>query len=212
MEVFHVKHPNFTYADFISHVNVSRETFERLALYSELLTKWQQKINLVSPDSISNQLNRHFVDSAQLFSLISGKEKSIFDLGSGAGFPGLVLSIMGAPSVRLIESDKKKSTFLSEVIRQTGADARVISERIERLSDDMRADLVTSRACAPLGKLLGYAHPLLAEGGRCLFLQGQGAQAEVEEAASDWMFHVEQHPSITDPNGCVLAITQPTRR
>lgn len=200
------------FADFISKADVSRETADKLIVYHELLLKWQRKINLVSPSTIDNAWKRHFLDSAQLFPLLSDPEKSIFDLGSGAGFPGLVLSVMGATQINLIESDQRKCAFLSEVIRQTGSTAKIHNQRIETLPFRGQAAVVTSRACASLRSLFGYAYPLLMEQGECLFLKGRGGAQEIEEAQQEWMFHVEQSPSLTDAEGCILRIRDLRRR
>jgi 16S rRNA (guanine527-N7)-methyltransferase len=191
---------------FISSVNVSRETLDKLTQYYSLLLKWQPRINLVSPKTVSESWERHFLDSAQLFSLLSDPQKPIFDFGSGAGFPGLVLSVMGASQIHLIESDQRKCAFLSEVIRQTGSTAKVLNQRIESLPFTGQAATVTSRACASLNQLLHYAAPLLAEDGECLFLKGRNAEQEVAEAQQDWLFHVEQSPSQTDSEACILRI------
>lgn len=208
-----MKQSDFTYDDFTKQVNVSRETFDRLRIYGDLLLKWQKKINLVSPKSLDNFWERHFLDSAQLFRLISSPKKDIFDLGSGAGFPGLVLSIMGVEKMHLIESDQRKCIFLSEVIRETGASAQIFNQRIESVATSgKKAHTVSSRACAPLAKLLAYAHPLLEEGGECIFLKGEGATEEIEDAKREWLFHVKQHPSITHKEGCILTLSDINKR
>lgn len=193
---------------FLESVDVSRETLQKLDIYHALLLKWQPKINLVSNKTLDETWSRHFLDSAQLFPLISYKEKSIFDIGSGAGFPGLVLSVMGASQINLIESDGRKCVFLSEVIRQTDSTAKVHNCRVESLPKDIKAVTVTSRACASLDMLLGYSYPILSEGGECLFLKGRGVEQEIEEAERSWMFHVEQFPSIVDEEGCILRIRE----
>lgn len=192
---------------FTSDFDVSRETVDRLLLYRDLLLKWQRSTNLISPTTVNNVWERHFYDSAQLFLLISDKENPIFDLGSGGGFPGLVLAIMGASMVHLIDSDHKKGIFLSEVIRRTQASAQVHSCRIEAFTPIQKATTITSRACAPLTQLLDYTKPLLAENGECLFMKGQGAEAEVDEAKSNHMFHVEHIASRTHEEGHILRIT-----
>lgn len=202
-----MEHSHLLIEKFVSLVNVSRETLDKLICYHGSLAKWQPKINLVSPTTLENAWERHFLDSAQLYPLLSYPDKSIFDLGSGAGFPGLVLSIMGAPQITLLESDQRKCIFLSEVIRQTNATAKVLNARIESLKKE-EAMTITSRACASLNQLLFYALPLLAEGGECLFLKGRGAEQEIEEARREWMFHVEHYPSLADKEGVVLRITK----
>lgn len=188
-----------------SQLHVSRETQGKLVLYHDLLAKWQKKINLVSASTLPSAWERHFLDSAQLFNLLSSSDKSIFDFGSGAGFPGLVLSILGAKQITLIESDQRKCIFLSEVIRATGATAKIFNGRIETM--DAKAHIITSRACASLDQLLSYGFPLLEEGGECLFLKGRGVEEELREAEKQWSFHVEQSPSIVDSESCVLRLS-----
>lgn len=190
--------------------NVSRETFHKLELYHQLLLKWQKKINLVSPTTISNAWERHFFDSVQLFYLLSDEDKTIFDLGSGAGFPGLVLSIMGKSGISLIEVDQKKCSFLFEVIRQTFSNAKIINQRIEKVNFDKKANVITSRACASLNELLNYSYPLLSLNGRCLFLKGKDWEKEIEEAQRKWMFHVKHYPNRVSGDGCVLEINSIT--
>ncbi|MCH2547774.1 MAG: 16S rRNA (guanine(527)-N(7))-methyltransferase RsmG [Alphaproteobacteria bacterium] len=185
---------------------VSRETMDNLICYHDLLIKWQTKINLISPKTIPDIWERHFFDSAQLFQLLSCKDKSIFDIGSGAGFPGLVLSMLGASQINLFESDQRKCIFLSEVVRQTKTSAKIYNKRIERIPSMKEAAVVTSRACASLDMLFDYAYPHLAPDGQCLFLKGRGAEEEISVAQRRWMFHVEHTPSITDAEGCVLQI------
>lgn len=191
----------------VDDYHVSRETLDHLIIYHDLLLKWQRSINLISRKTIDDIWERHFLDSAQLFSLISDKEKPIFDLGSGGGFPGLVISLMGAMDVHLIESDQRKCAFLSEVIRRTEDTAKIHTQRIEAFKPDRLAMTITSRACAPLIALLRLSAPLLAEGGSCFFLKGRGASEEVAAAEQAASFHVKQHPSRTDSHGCILEIS-----
>jgi 16S rRNA (guanine527-N7)-methyltransferase len=202
-----VKHNEDAYAKFISAINVPRETLDKLHLYHDLLMKWQPRINLVSPKTLDEAWSRHFLDSAQLFYLLSDTDTSIFDLGSGAGFPGLILSVMGASQITLLESDQRKCIFLSEVIRQTKSSANIFNGRIETFPEQKKADIVTSRACASLNKLLSFAYPLLNPDGECLFLKGRGVEEEVKEAQERWAFHVEHTPSISDTEGCIIRIS-----
>lgn len=195
-----------TYTKFISSIEVSRETLEKLHIYYDLLLKWQPKINLISAKTLNEAWQRHFLDSAQLFRLLSDREKSIFDLGSGAGFPGLILSIMGASEISLLESDQRKCAFLSEVIRSTNSSAKVINKRIEMLPQQKTIPIITSRACASLTMLFSYAYPLLTSDGECLFLKGRTAKEEMVEAQKRWLFHVEHLPSTADDEGCILQI------
>ena len=190
---------------FQSHTGVSRETLEQFEIYAELLTKWQRSINLVGPDTLPEMWWRHFYDSAQLWPHL-GATGPLIDLGSGAGFPGLVLALLGHDDVTLIESNGKKCAFLREVGRSAGMTVTVVQERIEAVTHLAQAQWVTSRALAPLDNLLSYAHPLLVPGGQCLFLKGRKGLAELTEAQKNWKMRVDTHPSQTDPEGVILSI------
>ena len=162
-------------ADFARDFHVSRETLAALEAYAALLEKWNRKINLVGRETLADLWRRHFLDSAQLLPLLPerppGRDLVIADIGSGAGFPGLVLAILGAGEVHLIESDQKKCAFLLEAARAAGADVAIHAQRIEEIAG-LEADVITARALAPLEKLLAYARPLLRPGGCALFLRG----------------------------------------
>ncbi len=184
---------------------VSRETLARLARYLELLGRWQRRINLVGPATLADPWRRHMLDSAQLAPLIPAGAR-LADLGSGAGFPGLVLAIMRGGPVDLIESDARKAAFLAEAARATEAAARVHNARAESLA--LKADVVTARACAPLDRLLGLAQPLLAPGGVCLFLKGARAGEELETARARWRMTVRRHPSLSCADGALLELRE----
>jgi 16S rRNA (guanine527-N7)-methyltransferase len=201
--------------DFGAATNVSRETLARLELYAGLLEKWTRSINLVGRDSLADLWRRHMLDSAQLLPLLPpapvGRERVLVDLGSGAGFPGLVLAILGAGEVHLIESDGRKAAFLREAARETGVAATIHNLRIEALPA-FAADVVTARACAPLSKLLGYAEPFVRSadagrpGGTALFLKGRRVDEELTDSAEKWKMRVERFPSRSDPEGTILRL------
>ncbi len=192
-------------ADFAVETNVPRETLRRLETYLALLRHWQQRINLVAASTLADPWRRHLLDSAQLVPLLPEGSRRIADLGAGAGFPGLPMALM-APrplDVLLIESDTRKCAFLAEAIRATGAPARVVCARIEAAPvHDM--DVVVARACAPLAKLLGLAQPLLAPGGRALFLKGRRAEEELTAAREAWTMTLARHQSRTDPDSTIF--------
>ncbi|HEX6977720.1 MAG TPA: 16S rRNA (guanine(527)-N(7))-methyltransferase RsmG [Alphaproteobacteria bacterium] len=208
----------YTRAQFAADVlvgwpdDVSRETLDRLGRYEALLRKWQVRINLVGPGTLNDVWRRHFLDSAQLFPLIPGPAATLIDLGSGAGFPGLVLAILAGAvrpglAVHLVESDARKAAFLIEAVRETGAAAKVHTARVEAMAGRLPpADVVTARALAPLGTLLALAHPLMAPGGMCLLLKGARAEAEIEAARLDWRFRLDRRTSRSDPDGAVLIV------
>ena len=190
--------------------DVSRETRERLDTYAALLRKWQPTINLVGPRTLNDLWTRHFVDSAQLRPLIPAGACTLVDLGSGAGFPGLVLAILGVPEVHLVESDQRKATFLREVARATEAPVTVHAKRIEQVTP-FPADVVSARALAPLTDLLALASPFLAPSTVCLFPKGQQAGDELTEAAKTWKFQVDRIQSITEPGATILRVSEVSR-
>jgi 16S rRNA (guanine527-N7)-methyltransferase len=196
---------SFSAEYFASKTDVSRETLERLELYASLLVKWQKKINLIAPGTVDEMWHRHFYDSAQLADYIPEKSTAIIDLGSGAGFPGLVLACMGYDSVTLVESDLRKTLFLKEVIRETSLNTTVINARVETL--ELKGDVITARALAPLDKLLSYSVPLLDDGGKCLFLKGETSDKELATAREHWQFSSRSHPSKTSEAGHIIEIS-----
>jgi len=196
-------------------LNVSRETFEALRVYADLLEKWNPKINLVSRASLSELWTRHIMDSAQLMSLAPNPCKTWVDLGSGGGFPGLVIAIMalesGSPKeVILIESDARKCAFLRTVIRETGAKAIVMNQRIEK-TDPLNADVLTARALADLADLLGFADRHLAADGTALFPKGVQWEKELTDAQSLWNFNYRVDTSLTEVGPVILSVTGVSR-
>ena len=183
---------------------VSRETMDRLARHLDLLCRWQKRINLVGAATLADPWRRHMLDSAQLAPLVPAAGARVADLGSGAGFPGLVLALLRDGPVDLIESDGRKAAFLGEAVRVTGAPAEVHNARAESLA--LKADAVVARACAPLDRLLGLALPLLAPDGICLFLKGARVEEEVEVARARWRFTVRRHRSRSAPDGVLLEV------
>lgn len=191
-------------------LDVSRETIERLVLFKNLVEKWSPRINLVSRGTLADIWQRHFVDSAQLFQLLPNEASHWVDLGSGAGFPGLVIAVLadgaGAPvRVTLVESDARKAVFLRTVLRETGVSANVLQKRIEDV-DRLDADVLSARALADLTKLLAYAAQHLSEDGIGLFPKGENWRKEVEEAQSKWRFDYGIDKSKTNPSSVILRV------
>jgi 16S rRNA (guanine527-N7)-methyltransferase len=190
---------------------VSRETWARLDTFVALLLDRQKVMNLVGPSAIRNLWTRHVADSLQLLALAPGARTWI-DLGSGAGFPGLVLACALADTseaeVHLVESTQKKAAFLRETAQALGIPAIVHAQRIEDFvrSKPRAFDVVTARALAPLDRLLGYAIPLLKRGTVGLFPKGQDVEAELTAASKSWKIDAELLPSKTDPHGRILLI------
>ncbi len=190
--------------------SVSRETQQRLQAFADLLTRWNTRINLVARGDIPDVWERHVQDSLQLAEFMPASAASACDLGSGAGFPGLVLAIATSLRFTLIEADTRKAAFLREAARITGATVAIVNARIEdaRLSP---TDLVTARALAPLTKLLEFGSPLLHPGGTMLFLKGASAETEIAEAQRRWTMRVERHISRTSRDGVILRISEVER-
>ncbi len=191
-------------------MSVSRETEEFFQVYLEKLSLWQKSINLVSRETLADSEERHLRDSEQvgcwLQEILPDKDKEVVDLGSGAGFPGMVLAIMGVGRLTLIEANGKKCTFLRDVRRTTGISAEIIQSRIESVQG-RKFDVVVSRALAGLGQLLSYAHPLLKKEGICLFLKGKECDAELAKAQEYWNFKVSRRVSCTNEDGVLLLIS-----
>ncbi len=190
--------------------DVSRETYEALELFASLLRRWNHTVNLVSPGDEPDLWKRHIADSLQLLPLMQPLPGRAIDMGSGAGFPGLILAIATRVSFDLIEADRRKAAFLREAGRVTGAPIHVHAVRVEaaRLAP---APLITARALAPLPKLLALAEPLLAPHGTCLFLKGAHAAAELTAAAAQWQMGAEAIPSRTAVGAHILRITDLSR-
>ncbi|WP_374546771.1 16S rRNA (guanine(527)-N(7))-methyltransferase RsmG [Rhodoblastus sp.] len=184
---------------------------ERLDIYANLLRKWQAKINLVGPSTLDDIWMRHFGDSYQLAEL-AGSWRQWVDLGSGAGFPGLVIAITASENgrVHLIESDRRKAAFLREVSRETGANVVIHSDRIESvlpaLCERHRFDVVSARALAPMARLIDYAGPALKNGALGLFLKGKGLSAELTALAPDNNLDISVIESRTESDGRIVAV------
>jgi 16S rRNA (guanine527-N7)-methyltransferase len=197
--------------DFAALAGVSRETLSRLKLFVSLLTEWNSRLNLVSAGSLEDVWRRHVWDSAQLAPLIPAKAESLVDLGTGAGFPGLVLALIlrerGNFRTALYEATTKKCSFLAEAASRTGATVEIRNGRIEK-ADREPFDIVTSRACAPMMKLLAYAQPFQGRATINLFLKGQSVGAELTEARKSWKMKLLEHPSRSDPTGVILEVQE----
>ncbi len=196
-------------------LNVSRETLARLQIYADLLEKWNPRINLVARSTLPDLWTRHMLDSAQIFELAPHPVSHRVDLGSGGGFPGLVIAIMAdqgkSPSrVTLVESDARKSAFLRTVVRETGALAKVINDRIESV-DPLSADVVSARALADLPTLLELSHRHLAPSGTGLLLKGASWQKELQGAQSLWNFSHRIVNSQTESGPVILSVTGVSR-
>lgn len=195
--------------EFQRYLGVSRETIDRLDKYEALIAKWNPKINLVASSTLKDIWVRHFLDSAQLAAFAPDNGVWL-DLGSGGGFPALVIASMLSdthPDVLfiLVESDTRKAVFLRTVIRELKLNAKVLSERIEKIPTQ-HASVLSARALDTLEKLVGYAQIHLNQGGKALFQKGSSHKNELEQACETWSFDVKTIPSITDPTAAIFAI------
>ena len=186
-------------------LNVSRETVDKFRAYLTLLEKWQARINLVANSTLAEAWQRHILDSGQLAAFYPPQTKNIMDVGSGAGFPGLVLAIMGGVTVDLVESDQRKAVFLSTVIRELDLPAKVHNQRIETLPQ-LFPDVITARALAPVPKLLKLIENQLSPESVCLFLKGAAVQDELTNLQTYSTMDATTHPSLSGPTGVVLEL------
>lgn len=188
-------------------IDVSRETWGRLERLVEALDRWQPAINLVAPATLAQVWTRHVADSVQLVALAPRPVASWVDLGSGAGFPGLVVAAMlESCTVHLVESTAKKAAFLREAARAMGVSVTVHAARVEHAAIGLKAEIVSARALAPLADLLGLAEPLLTTGAIGLFPKGREAASELTRAQECWRFNASLHPSRTDPEARIVRI------
>lgn len=196
--------------NLLKKYNVSRETMDKLITFQNMVLKWNEKFNLISKSSEDDIWERHILDSAQLFQYLSKEDKSLYDFGSGAGFPAVVLAIISEDflpdlKITLIESIGKKATFLREVNKKLKLNMVVLPERIEKLTLP-KADIITSRAMASLEKLLQYAKPFCNKETKLLFLKGEKWQEEIKTAEQKWTFEHQSFSSETSEKGRVLLI------
>lgn len=191
--------------------NVSRETLSQINNFSEMLLKWNAKINLVSKKISSDELwQRHILDSAQLIKYLPGESCRIIDFGSGAGFPPLILAMLGNYNVTAVESDQRKCAFMQEACVKFGLQVKIINSRIEELPE-LECDVITSRALASVEKLLDYSENILQSKAFMLLLKGQNVAEEINQASIGWKFHHEFFPDAFNQDGKVLKISNARR-
>ena len=196
-------------------LGVSRETFERLAIYVSLIEKWTPKINLISRASLPFVWTRHVLDSLQVYRRGPEKFDHWLDLGSGGGLPGIVVAILAAETpaqkmVSLVESDGRKAAFLRTVLRETAVPGRVICDRIENMPPQ-KVDVLSARALAELSQLLVFAERHLSPGGVALFSKGVSWEHEVTNAHATWSFDLDVHESETEAGSVILKIGEIAR-
>ena len=200
-------------ADLAAAFDLAPETRSRLETYADVLIRWQRAMNLVAPNTLPDLWHRHMADSLQLARFIPPRDGFLADLGSGAGFPGLVLAAHfadhGGPSVILVESDQRKAAFLRETARAMEISVEILSTRIESDANLARlscVDFVTARALAPLPRLFSFVSPFLSPAAVCIFPKGRSVAREIKEARETWSFSLEEHPSLTEDEASILMV------
>ncbi|MDR3425217.1 MAG: 16S rRNA (guanine(527)-N(7))-methyltransferase RsmG [Alphaproteobacteria bacterium] len=197
---------------FLDAYPVPHETIHRLTAYQDMLISWNEKFNLVAASTLPHIWMRHFLDSAQLMSFIPDTASTLADMGTGAGFPGLVLAIMAQGKnknlhIHAIESTGKKADFLQAVVDELKLNVTIRRERVEAIAD-LKADIITARALKPLPELLKYANRLIHKDSLCLFLKGKSLSEELTQARKYWTFDAETHQSQSDESGSVLVLRE----
>ena len=198
-------------ADALGGQQVARDTVERLTVLSDLLARWNPTVNLVAKSTLPDRWARHILDSAQIFAYAPPSATRWADLGSGGGFPGLVVAAIAVDlrptlQVTLVESDQRKAAFLREASRTLGLVTTVIVGRVESIPS-LAAEVLSARALAPLSQLLGLSVRHLVPSGTALFMKGASHLAEIAEAKKLWAFDLASHPSKTDRQAVTLCLT-----
>lgn len=190
-----------------AQLGVSRETRERFAAHLALLRRWNARINLVGPATLADAWRRHILDSGQLLRYLPDPRQRLVDLGSGAGFPGLVLACMGASDVHLVEPDQRKAVFLREAARACGVTVEIHRRRAEVIRD-LKAGTVTARALATPDRIVAMGRHLLAPGGQFLLLAGRTGIDPLTASADGRRIQYQRYPSLSDPTGSVLVVEE----
>ena len=201
---------------FLKSLNVSRETIKSFCEYETLLSKWNSKINLISKNTLTDIWNRHFLDSGQIIKHVNASRKRWVDVGSGAGFPGLVVALLLRDrkvdcELILVEKSTKKVFFLNEVIRKLGLNVKVINDDI-RTIDPLKADILTSRAFSGLYDLIQIAHIHREDSGICLFLKGENYKLELDKTLNHWFFDYDVFDSLSNPSGKIIRVKNILKR
>jgi len=203
--------PPLTETSFQEMTNVSRETMARLQTYVRELKRWNRTVNLVSALSLRDVWRRHILDCAQLARLIPPTAKTLVDMGSGAGLPGLILAILLRETdpfrVVLVESHGRKCAFLTALAAKLTLPVDVVNGRLEQIPR-FDADVITARALAPLDRLLVHAARFAGPKTHCIFLKGQNVGMELTAATEYWTMSVDLQPSLSDPLGRVVHIQE----
>ena len=202
--------------EFIKSLNVSRETLKGFYEYKTLLSKWNEKINLVSKNTLVDIWERHFLDSGQIIKHVEASGKRWVDVGSGAGFPGLVVALLLRDrkidcNLVLVEKNPKKGFFLNEVIRKLNLNVEVVSDNIYTL-EPLNADILTARAFSELNNLIEISFRHRKKEGLCLFLKGENYRFELDKTLNYWFFDYDVVDSLSNPSGKIIRVKNILKR
>ena len=201
---------------FIKSLNVSRETIDSLCEYESMLSKWNSKINLISKNTFANIWNRHFLDSGQIIKHVDASRKRWVDVGSGAGFPGLVVALLLRDrkidcDIILVEKNLKKVFFLNEVVRKLDLNVKVLNKNI-RTIEPLNADILSARAFSELNELIELAYHHRKERGICLFLKGENYRWELDKTLNYWFFDYDVVDSFSNSSGNIIRVRNILKR
>ena len=202
--------------EFVKSLNVSRETLNGFYEYKTLLSKWNEKINLVSKNTLEDIWQRHFLDSGQIIKHVEALGKRWVDVGSGAGFPGLVVALLLRDrkidcDLVLVEKNPKKGFFLNEVIRKLNLNVEVVNDNIDTL-EPLNADILTARAFSELNNLIEIAFRHRKKEGICLFLKGENYRIELDKTLNYWFFDYDIVDSLSSSSGKIIRVKKIFKR
>jgi len=202
--------------EFVKSLNVSRETLNGFYEYETLLTKWNEKINLVSKNTLVDIWERHFLDSGQIIKHVEVSGKRWVDVGSGAGFPGLVVALLLRDrkidcDLVVVEKNSKKVFFLNEVIRKLNLSVEVVNDKIDNL-EPLNADILTARAFSELNNLIEIAFRHRKKEGICLFLKGENYRMELDKTLNYWFFDYDIIDSLSSSSGKIIRVKKIFKR
>ena len=202
--------------EFVKSLNVSRETLNGFYEYESLLSKWNEKINLVSKNTLTDIWERHFLDSGQIIKHVDASGKKWVDVGSGAGFPGLVVALLLRDrkidcDLILVEKNPKKGFFLNEVIRKLNLSVEVVNDNIDIL-EPLNADILTARAFSELNNLIEIAFRHRKKEGICLFLKGENYRIELDKTLNYWFFDYDIVDSLSSSSGKIIRVKKIFKR
>lgn len=197
-------------SDLLDQYGVSQETRQRLKVYLHMLQLWQSKINLIGPETLPQAWERHILDSAQLYPYLKDHAKGMADIGSGAGFPGMVLAILGIPNITLIEHDQRKMAFLREVSRETKTKVNFFAKSVDKYT--IPTPLITCRAWAPLERIFNQTIHLVSQETEYWLLKSENIANEITEAEKKWRFKHKIYLAPLDSRGTILHCWQIQRK